>query len=91
MAEGTAKTRCARPDSLGVRLVALKGQRGARPEDKYVWMDFLCMLHDDKEGQREITVDEKAEFDRMLREKNMLYLDCNGASRPPSSSFSSPT
>ena len=30
----------------------------------------------DKEGQREITVDEKFEFDHMLGQVNMLYLGC---------------
>ena len=46
-AEGTTKTRCAKPDSMGVWLVALKGQRAARPEVKHVWLDWLCMLHGD--------------------------------------------
>ena len=34
------------------------------------------MWQGDKEGQREITVDEKVELDQMLGEVNMLYLGC---------------
>ena len=44
-----------------------------------VWVDWLCMWQGDKEGQREITVDEKYEFDQMLGEVNMLYLGCQVA------------
>ncbi|CAK0899096.1 unnamed protein product, partial [Prorocentrum cordatum] len=48
----------------------------AGAEVKYLWLDWPCMWQANKEGQREITVDEKAEFDLMLSEVNMLYLGC---------------
>ncbi|CAK0899093.1 unnamed protein product, partial [Prorocentrum cordatum] len=51
----------------------------AGAEVKYLWLDWPCMWQankDEMRGQREITVDEKAEFDLMLSEVNMLYLGC---------------
>ena len=77
LTEGTANPRRAPPDPKGVQLAAIKEHLAARPKIKYVWLDWFCMWQGDKEGQRNITVDEKAEFDRMLGEVNLLYLGCS--------------
>jgi len=76
LTEGAKDPRRAPPDPKGVQLAAIKEHLAAHPEIKYVWLDWPCMWQGDKEGQRDITVDEKAEFDRMLGEVNLLYLGC---------------
>ena len=76
LTEGAKDPRRAPPDPKGVQLAAIKEHLAAHPETKYVWLDWPCMWQGDKEGQRDITVDEKAEFDRMLGEVNLLYLGC---------------
>lgn len=76
LTDGTTNPRRAPPDPKGVQLAAIKEHLAARPQIKYVWLDWICMWQGDKEGQRDITVDEKAEFDHMLGEVNMLYLGC---------------
>ncbi|CAK0826425.1 unnamed protein product [Prorocentrum cordatum] len=69
-------SRRAPPDPKGVQFAAIKQYLTKRDEVKYLWLDWPCMWQANKEGQREITVDEKAEFDLMLSEVNMLYLGC---------------
>jgi len=76
MTEGAPEPRRAPPDPKGVQFAAIKQYLTKRDEVKYLWLDWPCMWQANKEGQREITVDEKAEFDLMLSEVNMLYLGC---------------
>lgn len=76
MTYGTVDPRRAPPDPKGVQLAAIKRHLTKHSEVKYVWFDWTCMWQGSKEGQREITVNEKAECDLMLSEVNMLYVGC---------------
>ena len=64
MTEGTAEPRRAPPDPKGVQLAAIKEHLETHPNIKYVWLDWCCMWQGDKEGERDINVDERAEFGR---------------------------
>ena len=50
--------------------------QAAQPKIKHVWVEWCFMWQGDKEGPREITVDEKFELDQMLSKVNMLFLGC---------------
>ena len=50
------------PDPKGVQLAAIKKHLAARPKVKYVWLDWFCMWQGGKDGERDINVDERAEF-----------------------------
>jgi len=76
LTDGAANPRRAPPDPKGVQLAAIKRHLAVRPKVKYVWLDWLCMWQGGKEGERDINVDERTEFGRMLGEINMLYLGC---------------
>ena len=54
----------------------LRSEEGARFQ--YVWVDFSCMpQHCTGDGEAcERTPQEKKDFDRMLREVNLVYLGC---------------
>ena len=76
LADGQADPHRAPPDPNGKQLAVMNDHLTAHPAIKFLWLDWCCMWQGNKEGQREITVDEKSEFDRMLGEVNMLYLGC---------------
>ena len=55
------------PDPDGEQLRVLRAHLEAHGEIEYVWFDWFCMPQD-KDGQLEVTADEKAEFGIMLEE-----------------------
>ena len=57
------------PDADGTQLEAIKEYLEAHKAIEWLWYDAWCL----PQG-RDKTPDEKAEFDKMLREVNMLYL-----------------
>jgi len=59
------------PDRTGAQARALKEYLVRRPEVTHVWVDWCCL----PQGTR--TPHEKAEFDRMLAQVNLLYLGCS--------------
>eukprot|EP00403_Amphidinium_massartii_P048966 CAMPEP_0178464386 /NCGR_PEP_ID=MMETSP0689_2-20121128/50816_1 /TAXON_ID=160604 /ORGANISM="Amphidinium massartii, Strain CS-259" /LENGTH=423 /DNA_ID=CAMNT_0020091287 /DNA_START=219 /DNA_END=1491 /DNA_ORIENTATION=+ len=57
------------PDVGGVQLEAIQAHLAANPEIKYVWYDYYCMPQGPDRSP-----EDKAEFHRMLKEVNVLYL-----------------
>ena len=62
LTEGAADPRRAPPDPKGKQLAAIKEHLAVRPMVKYVWLDWFCMWQGGKDGERDINVDERAEF-----------------------------
>jgi hypothetical protein len=60
----------AEPDPLGVQRHAICELLRQRPNIRYVWYDYACM----PQGER--TEEERAEFNEMLSQCNLLYLGC---------------
>ncbi len=71
--KGEEAKKRAPPDPNGVQLQAIKDYLVSQPSVTYVWVDWLCMWQKGKDGQREITPAEEAEFNQMLSEVNMLW------------------
>ena len=76
LTDGTANPSRAPPDPKGQQLTAITGHLATHTKIKYVWVDWFCMWQGGKDGQRDITVDERGEFELMLGEVNLLYLGC---------------
>ena len=56
------------PDEDGTQLRAVQAHLEANPHIEWLWYDAWCL------PQGDLTPEEKAEFVRMLREINLLYL-----------------
>ena len=70
--QGEAAKKRAPPDPNGVQLAAIREHLAARPKVKYVWLDWFCMWQADKEGERDINVDERTEFGRCALDRILI-------------------